>query len=649
MARPPRKKRRAIAPKKRLDDTGSDTMGDTKLVNAMESNPEFFKDPLLGKTIGKCTIEKFVGEGKTATVYRAHYEPLNRTVAVKVLLPRMTKVPAVLKVFQQEGRAVAALDHENVLKIYDVGESGGFYYMVLELLRGKDLLKVLEGKEGGRLPVEEALGYIKQAARGLAAASRKNLVHRDIKPQNLVLEPDGTLKIVDFGLAAEAEGAFAGGRLGTPHYMAPEQGRGETSVHQTDIYALGITLFHLLVGQPPFAGRKTKEEIIDGHLQGIRFEPEKIRKEIPRSVGEIVRKMTRMTAADRPTAREVIELVDRYRPDRPGEKPTMRARTRRAARAKSRPTGLFVVVGAVVLAGVVIAVMSGTGDKPNGSNSATKTTPVAPPKVDPKRDQKPPPIVPKTLEEEIKQLFLDAEAEEETQNDQEAHMIYMQIVQKAPVGSQWHRSAKKRAENLRDRINARKKGRRIKPRITAKMSRDAHEEFRSRLEDYPAMLKAFQVSEVKTEIKKLITLTREESEERAEMERYLTRVDYMEGLLGMAAGRAHSLSGEKASWDYFDHTAPGDLIVMRADDQGIQLKDQESDTEELERWDSISPRVLVRFFDALRNEDSANHNLWLGYFCTLIEHDAAEIYFDYARLKDSSPAMAEAIREITQE
>ena len=227
-------------------------------------------------------------------------------------------------------------------------------------------------------------------------------------------------------------------------------------------------------------------------------------------------------------------------------------------------------------------------------------------------------------------------------------MIYMQVVRKAPPDSQWYRSAKKRAEELRDRINARRKGRRVKPRITAKMSRDAGEEFRARVEDYPSMLKVLQVREVKAEIKGLIAQTREESEERAGMERYLTRVDYIEGLLGMATGRAHALSGEKASWDYFDHTAPAGLIVMGADDKGIQLKDEESESEEVERWDDISPRVLVRFFDALRNEDSANQNLWLGYFCTLIEHDATEIYFDYAKLKDSSPAMAEAIRAITE-
>ncbi|NJN14360.1 MAG: protein kinase, partial [Planctomycetes bacterium] len=132
---------------------------------------------------------------------------------MKVLQEHMKKVPAVLRVFQQEGRAVAALDHENILKIYDVGEDDGKHYLVLELLKGKDLLKRIEvctKEEEGGMPVEEALGYTQQAAAGLAAAHRKNLVHRDIKPQNLVVEPDGTLKIVDFGLAADAEGAFAG-------------------------------------------------------------------------------------------------------------------------------------------------------------------------------------------------------------------------------------------------------------------------------------------------------------------------------------------------------------------------------------------------------------------------------------------------------
>ncbi|MGH7161930.1 MAG: serine/threonine-protein kinase, partial [Planctomycetota bacterium] len=302
-------------PEPRQRDPGSETSADTKLVNAKETTPEFFKDPLIGQTLGKCRIEKLLGEGQTAIVYRAHYEPLNRTVAVKVLQAHMTKVPAVVKVFQQEARAVAALDHENVLKIYDVGEDRGSHYIVLELLRGKNLLKIIEEAGGEGLPAADALEYTRQAAAGLAAAHRKNLVHRDIKPQNLVVEPDGTLKIVDFGLAAEAEGAFSGGMLGTPHYMSPEQCRGEHAKANSDVYALGITLFHLLVGHPPHAGKTTKEEIIAEHLKGRRLEPERVRRHLPKVLGELVRRMTRMEPATRPSSAAVLEWIGKLKPE----------------------------------------------------------------------------------------------------------------------------------------------------------------------------------------------------------------------------------------------------------------------------------------------------------------------------------------------
>jgi len=203
-------------PKKRTGklpppDPETDTLADATLVNALESNPKLFKDPLIGTTLGKCKIEKLIGEGKTSVVYRAHYKPLKRTVAVKVLHDHMAKEPSVLRVFQREGRAVAALDHENILKIYDVGEDQGKYFLVLGLLRGEELKKVIDDSDDNRLDVAIALEYARQAAKGLAAAHRKNLIHRDIKPQNLVVEPDGQVKIVDFGLAADAEGAFAGG------------------------------------------------------------------------------------------------------------------------------------------------------------------------------------------------------------------------------------------------------------------------------------------------------------------------------------------------------------------------------------------------------------------------------------------------------
>jgi len=146
-APPEAKKRKPTEP----GELGTETSADTRLVNALESDPGFFKDPLLGQTLGKCVITGLIGEGRTSVVYEATYKPLKRTVAVKVLQPEMTKSPAVVRVFQQEGRAVAALDHENILKIYDVGEDQGKYFLVLELLRGKELRDLIQKREEGRL------------------------------------------------------------------------------------------------------------------------------------------------------------------------------------------------------------------------------------------------------------------------------------------------------------------------------------------------------------------------------------------------------------------------------------------------------------------------------------------------------------------
>ncbi|MFQ5844513.1 MAG: protein kinase, partial [Planctomycetota bacterium] len=123
---------------------GSDSALESSVESELEKvEPGFFEDPLVGRTLGKCRIERYVGEGRTGTVYRAHYEPLRRTVAVKILKPEVAKVPEVLANFQREGRAVARLDHENILRIYDVAEEEGRHSMVLELRRGRNLLEIL--------------------------------------------------------------------------------------------------------------------------------------------------------------------------------------------------------------------------------------------------------------------------------------------------------------------------------------------------------------------------------------------------------------------------------------------------------------------------------------------------------------------------
>ena len=281
-------------PKPSDSSTGSDSAHesamDSKLENALESDPEFFKDPLIGKTIEKCTIQKFIGEGRTSMVYRAHYAPLGRAVAIKILKHEIAKIPEVLVNFEREGRAVAKLDHPNILRIYDVGrDDEGRNYMVLELLKGLDLLAFVDKTKTGKLSVTEALDTVAQAAAGLEVAHRRNIVHRDIKPQNLVRDKQGGIKIVDFGLAVKATEADAVGRIGTPHYMSPEQVRGEEAGPPSDIYALGISLFHLITGKPPYKGRKSTKAILQAHVEGKPLRPDQPGTGVPKAVGEMVR------------------------------------------------------------------------------------------------------------------------------------------------------------------------------------------------------------------------------------------------------------------------------------------------------------------------------------------------------------------------
>ncbi len=628
-------------------DLGSDTSPDTKLVNALESDPGFFKDPLIGQTLGKCKIGKLLGEGKTAVVYRALYEPLKRTVAVKVLQEHMKRVPAVLRVFQQEGKAVAALDHENILKIYDVGEDKGQHYLVLELLKGRDLLKRIEecGEEG--LPLEEAVDYVRQAAAGLAAAHRKNLVHRDIKPQNLVVEPGGTLKIVDFGLAADVEGAFAGGRLGTPHYMSPEQCRGEGARTASDIYALGITLFHMLVGHPPYSGLHTTEEIIAEHLKGQKLEPEKLRRGLPRGVADLLRKMTRMDPDARPSAKELTETLAKFTPEQLGDEKGARGRGRRGGRTGAKAVPPMAIAGGVVVLGILVAVFLGGKDAP--PEETPKATPPAPPEIAAQdRPSKPEPSkVNRTLEQELKQLIADAVREEGTGNFVEAHSIYTQVKLKSKPDHPLYKQADAAANLLKERINAEKRqGKERKPFITAADSERAGAEYLERQEEFRLLLRSFQVTAVRTELDALIARTREATPERAVIEEGIRRLAHLEALMGILRGRASTLSGGKEYWSKYDSNASPDQVVDDADEKGIRVRDTAINREDVYPWAGLAPKVVIRFLDALRSARSGTECLWVAYYCQLLADPVADVYFDQAILLDSSAEMAAEVRAL---
>jgi len=634
-------------------EPGTETAGDTSLVNANESDPDFFKDPLIGKTIGKCKIAKLLGEGRTAVVYRAVYAPLKRTVALKVLQPEMTKYPAVVRVFQQEGRAVAALDHENVVKIYDVGEDQGHHYLVLELLRGENLLRRIDATDGG-LPVDEALEYVRQTAAGLAAAHRKNLIHRDIKPQNLVIEPDGIVKIVDFGLAAEAEGAFAGGRLGTPHYMAPEVCRGEKALPASDVYALGITLFHMLVGHPPYQGKPTTEEIIQEHLKGERLQPENLRTDLPKPVCDLIRRMTRADAGGRPSAKDIVDFItSRLTPEKlsgaRSRRRVRRARSRRRQESSSAP--VFAAIGGVVLLLIVaFLVLGGDKDEPKPENVPEPVAEEPPAQPSKPKETEHRPVEDKSLEQTLKELLADAKREERTGNWIEAHTLYQRVVVKAPPDSQYYAEAKAAAEIIARRLK-RERGRPgegpryISPRASEKVGKEFDEDVPGILD----LLKTFDVAAAKERVEGFRKRTREATPERARMEALLERVGIIESLLSVAQTRASSLSGDKSSWFTYDPQTLDDLTITGASEEGIEVRDEANGTTRTLMWQNIAAPTRVAFLEAVRNPRNATETMWLGYYCKLIGSDAAERYFNYALVIDSGPGMRKQVEALKGE
>ena len=229
-----------------------------------------------------------IGTGGMADVYKAKDHKLNRFVAVKVLKPEFREDTTFIRKFKSEAQAAAVLTHPNIVNVFDVGDDNGVYYIVMELIEGITLKEYISKK--GKLSVKEATSIAIQVSMGLEAAHSHGIVHRDVKPQNIIISREGKVKVTDFGIAkAATSNTITSNAMGSVHYISPEQARGGYSDEKSDIYSLGVTLYEMLSGKVPFEGESTVTVAL-AHIQDEAVPLQQLDPNIPLSLSKIVQK-----------------------------------------------------------------------------------------------------------------------------------------------------------------------------------------------------------------------------------------------------------------------------------------------------------------------------------------------------------------------
>ena len=248
---------------------------------------------------GRYRLVELIGQGGMATIFRALDTELGRDVAVKLLRPEYLRDPDFSSRFRQEAQNAASLNHPNVVSVYDYGEDPSGPYIVMEFVDGEDLATIL--RRNGALPPAQAARIAAAVARALAAAHARGIVHRDVKPGNVLIGRDGRVKVVDFGIAravAEAQMTLPGTTLGSVHYFSPEQARGETATNESDIYSLGIVLYEMLTGSRPWEGDSAAGVAL-ARLSGPVPDPVLARPSLPPDLAAITRKALATSPVDR--------------------------------------------------------------------------------------------------------------------------------------------------------------------------------------------------------------------------------------------------------------------------------------------------------------------------------------------------------------
>lgn len=343
------------------------------------SSPAAAADPLEDEWLGHFRLIKKLGEGGMGAVYQARDETLDRIVAVKVLSRRLVGDEEFARRFVREARAVAALNHPNIIHIYFVGEQEGVIFFAMEFVDGQDLASMQ--RERGQVAEANALDWIRQAALGLRHAQRQGMIHRDIKPANLMLSRDGIIKIADFGLAKNLSPDAQTMQLtntqaivGTPHYISPEQAQTAAVDHRSDIYSLGATLYHLLAGRPPFIAESAMMLILQ-HLNQPPPPIHQFNAAVSPATAALLDKMLAKDPAQRP--QDYDELSRELDAARRGELAAAAPGTVFAPPARRRSRGraaTLIALCALILAAAVVWI----SDRRDLQQRARKALPAAP-------------------------------------------------------------------------------------------------------------------------------------------------------------------------------------------------------------------------------------------------------------------------------
>jgi serine/threonine protein kinase len=324
-----------------------------------------------------------------AVVYKAEDDILGRTVALKTLHHHYAEMSSFRRRFRQEARAMASLDHENIVKVYDISQDGELPFIVVECVSGRDIGDLLGGHRGGRLNEQFVRRMATQLLHALAYAHRQGIIHRDIKPSNILLTQEGTVKVADFGIARIVEEddvatGEPGEIVGSARYMSPEQLRGEDATPRSDVYSVGVLLYHCLTGRPPFSG--DVRSLARQHIHKDPTPPRRLNKRITPRMEAVIMKALSKDPRDRYySANAMLDDIEIEAPSRSSGTTEAPKSTRRKARGGGLVIATLVILllllggGAALASGLVGLPMGGGVGGTLSRMNPVETEPPAPP------------------------------------------------------------------------------------------------------------------------------------------------------------------------------------------------------------------------------------------------------------------------------